>query len=88
MAAGLHPKQTTKESMQGYWMRMTDTDTALEVRQTPTPAPEAGQLLVRMHAASLNRGEFVLGHGCMARPVAGRPSAVKAPARWSRSGKP
>jgi len=49
--------------MQSYWMQMTDTDTVLDLRDVPVPQPEAGQLLVRMHAAALNRGEFVLGHG-------------------------
>jgi NADPH:quinone reductase-like Zn-dependent oxidoreductase len=49
--------------MQSYWMQMTDTDTVLELRDSPVPQPGAGQLLVRMHAASLNRGEFMLGHG-------------------------
>ena len=49
--------------MQGYWMQMTDSATVLELREAPTPAPGARQLLVRMRAASLNRGEFVLGHG-------------------------
>jgi NADPH:quinone reductase-like Zn-dependent oxidoreductase len=44
-------------------MQMTDTDTVLELRDSPVPQPGAGQLLVRMHAASLNRGEFMLGHG-------------------------
>jgi NADPH:quinone reductase-like Zn-dependent oxidoreductase len=44
-------------------MQMTDTETALELRETPTPVPQPGQLLVRMRAAALNRGEFVLGHG-------------------------
>ncbi|WPB58921.1 quinone oxidoreductase family protein [Xylophilus sp. GOD-11R] len=49
--------------MQSYWMQMTDTTTVLELRDTPRPEPGVGQLLVRMRAASLNRGEFVLGHG-------------------------
>jgi NADPH:quinone reductase-like Zn-dependent oxidoreductase len=49
--------------MQSYWMQMTDSDTVLELRETSIPEPESGQLLVRMHAAGLNRGEFVLGHG-------------------------
>lgn len=49
--------------MQSYWMQMTQTGTALELRDSPVPEPGARQLLVRMHAAALNRGEFLLGHG-------------------------
>jgi NADPH:quinone reductase-like Zn-dependent oxidoreductase len=44
-------------------MQMTDTDTVLELRDSPAPVPGPQQLLVRLHAASLNRGEFLLGHG-------------------------
>ncbi|MGB3290327.1 MAG: zinc-binding dehydrogenase [Burkholderiaceae bacterium] len=49
--------------MKSYWMQMTDTDTLLECRESPVPEPGPQQLLVRLHAAGLNRGEFVLGHG-------------------------
>jgi NADPH2:quinone reductase len=49
--------------MQSYWMQMTDTGTVLELRDSPVPEPGPRQLLVRMHAAALNRGEFLLGHG-------------------------
>jgi len=49
--------------MKSYWMQMTDTGTVLELRDTPRPEAGPRQLLVRMRAASLNRGEFVLGHG-------------------------
>ena len=49
--------------MQSWWMQMTDTDTALELRNNPVPTAGPKQLLVRMHAAALNRGEFLLGHG-------------------------
>lgn len=49
--------------MQSYWMQMTDTSTVLELRDTPAPEAGPGQLLVKVHAASLNRGEFVVGHG-------------------------
>lgn len=59
--------------MQSYWMLMTDTETVLERRDTPVPEPGPKQLLVRMHAAALNRGEFLRGHG-----VAGKPGTWRA----------
>ena len=37
--------------------------TVLEQREVPVPQAGAGQVLVRMHAAALNRGEFLHGHG-------------------------
>lgn len=49
--------------MKSWWMLMTDTGTELERRDLPPPEPGAGQLRVRLHAAALNRGEFLLGHG-------------------------
>ena len=49
--------------MQAYWMQMSDHGATLEVRETVRPEPGPGQLLVRMHAAGLNRGEFIVGHG-------------------------
>ncbi len=54
--------------MQSYWMQMTDAQAVLELRDTPQPQPGPGQLLVRMHAASLNRGEFIAGHGLHGAP--------------------
>jgi len=54
--------------MQSYWMLMTDTDTVLERRDVPVPVPGPRQLLVRMHAAGLNRGEFLLTHGLHGAP--------------------
>ncbi len=54
--------------MQSYWMQMTDTETVLDLRETPVPEPGPMQLLVRMHAAALNRGEFLLGHGLHGKP--------------------
>jgi NADPH:quinone reductase len=37
--------------------------TALELRDVPTPEPKAGELVARVRAAGLNRGEFIAGHG-------------------------
>jgi len=49
--------------MQSWWMQVNDDGAVLELRDATRPQPGPGQLLVRMHAASLNRGEFVAGHG-------------------------
>ena len=59
--------------MQSYWMQMSDTDATLDLRDVPQPQPGAGQVLVRMHAAALNRGEFIIGHG-----LHGKPGSAKA----------
>ena len=37
--------------------------TSVELRDIPVPEPKAGELLVKVRAAGLNRGEFIAGHG-------------------------
>jgi NADPH2:quinone reductase len=54
--------------MQSWWMQMTDSATSLERRDSAKPVAGAGQLLVRLHAAALNRGEFLLAHGLHGQP--------------------
>lgn len=49
--------------MKSFWMLMDEAGSRLELRDAPVPQAGPGQLLVRMEAASLNRGEFVPGHG-------------------------
>ena len=58
--------------MKAYFVQTTDRGAALELREVPQPQPAAGKLVVRVRAASLNRGEFIRGHGLT------RPGAAKA----------
>ena len=49
--------------MKFYSMQTTATGATLELLEAPIPEPGPQQLLVAMRAASLNRGEFIVGHG-------------------------
>ena len=49
--------------MQSYVMNTTTNEAGLELRTVDMPAPGPRQLLVRVRAAALNRGEFIVGHG-------------------------
>ena len=49
--------------MQSYWMNTVGEEAQITLRTVPVPEPGPGQLLLRMHAAGLNRGEFIIGHG-------------------------
>jgi NADPH:quinone reductase len=60
----------TTKTMQSHWMHLTDDNCMLEVRTVPVPTPGANQVLLRLHAASLNRGEFIAGHGLHGKPGA------------------
>ena len=37
--------------------------TSVELRDAPVPEPKAGEVLTKVRAAGLNRGEFIAGHG-------------------------
>lgn len=51
------------ERMSAWWLQLSEAKSRLELRSVATPRPEPHQVLVKMHAAALNRGEFVAGHG-------------------------
>jgi len=52
--------------MKSYWIRPEAGKTAIELRDVPAPDPGPGQILLRMHAASMNRGELIVGHAVKA----------------------
>jgi NADPH:quinone reductase-like Zn-dependent oxidoreductase len=49
--------------MKAYFLQSAANRINLELREVPTPQPGADQLLVKIHASSLNRGELIAGHG-------------------------
>ncbi|GAB3645551.1 zinc-binding dehydrogenase [Ramlibacter alkalitolerans] len=54
--------------MQSWWMQVGAQGAQLEQRDVAVPQPGPRQLLVRVRAAALNRGEFVAGHGLHGAP--------------------
>jgi NADPH:quinone reductase len=58
--------------MKAYWITPGPAGTKVELRETATPEPKAGELLVRTRAAALNRGELLGGKpGAAAKPGGG-----------------
>jgi len=51
--------------MKSWWMVAGPAGPELELRDVPAPVPAAGQLLVQVQAAGLNRGEFITGQGLL-----------------------
>lgn len=49
--------------MQSYWMNTVAAEPQIELRRVAVPEPGPGQMLLKVHAAGLNRGEFIIGHG-------------------------
>lgn len=47
--------------MKSYSLRIEGEHVVLQLGEAPTPQPGPGQVLLKMHAAGLNRGEFIPG---------------------------
>jgi NADPH:quinone reductase len=58
--------------MKAYWITPGPAGTKVELRETPAPEPRPGEILVRVRAAALNRGELLGGKaGAPAKPGGG-----------------
>ena len=64
--------------MKSWWIRTAGDAMELELRDVPVPSPGPGQIGVRIRAASLNRGEFIAGHGLHAASAPARPAGFEA----------
>jgi len=49
--------------MKSWFIASGKDSTTLDLREVPVPEPKAGELLARVKASGLNRGEFIAGHG-------------------------
>ena len=47
--------------MKSYWIVTKGDKATLERREVPVPQPKAGEVLVRVQASALNRGELTVG---------------------------
>src|SRR3954465_3350828 len=63
--------------MKAYVLRAEPRGMALELREKSQPQPSATQLLVKIRAASLNRGELIAGHGLI-KPGTEKPAGMDA----------
>ena len=63
--------------MKSWWIKTADHAMALELRDIAIPRPGPGQVVIRIRAAALNRGEFIAGHGLHTAAVA-RPAGFEA----------
>ena len=49
--------------MKSWWIRTEGDRMVLEPRDAPVPQPKAGEILLRVYATAMNRGELIAGHG-------------------------
>jgi NADPH:quinone reductase-like Zn-dependent oxidoreductase len=57
--------------MKSYWIKTAGDHTELELRDLPVPSPAPGEIVLKVHAAGLNRGELFVGgvmHGGAHKP--------------------
>ena len=63
--------------MKSSWIKSVGEGTVLEFRDVPVPVPGPGQLLLRVRAASLNRGDL-MSRIALHRSATARPAGIDA----------
>jgi len=72
-------------NMRSWWAQSAGNAVLLEAREIDVPEPGAGQVLLRVHAAGLNRGEFIPAQGLLT-PGAAKPAGNEAAGEVLRTG--
>ena len=71
--------------MQSWFLKAGERDATLELREAAVPEPASGQLLLRMRAAALDRGEFIVGHG-LSKAGSAKPAGMEGAGEVAKAG--
>ena len=71
--------------MKSYWIRTENGTSVLEGCESPVPVQQPGEVLLRIRAAGLNRGEFIAGHGLHAAGAA-KPCGIEGAGEVAETG--